>query len=228
MIRLMAIAVAAGWLVLVAGCGSSYHARDMKLRSTFVDPSILEKGTGDQALYHYINKKIDINKYDKILLEPVLVAKDGQLDAETRENYQRLANNAYALMSRELGKDYTLVTSPEPGTMRVSMGILDADPSNPVRNLLSSLTPIGAVVNLVTYSGTGKQSGVGEVSVEMKVVDATTGELMGAAVDRRVGGSNPDSVTDTWSAANASLEWWAKRTRYVLCLARAGLGCEKP
>lgn len=226
--RLTVLAVAAVCLSLLTACSSSYHARDMKLRTTFVDPSILEKGTGDQALYRYINKKIDINKYDKILLEPVLVAKDGQLDAETRENYQRLANNAYVLLSRELGKDYTLVKTPEPGTMRLSMGILDADPSNPVRNMLSSLTPIGMVVNLVTYSDTGKQSGVGEVSMEMKVVDAMTGELMGAVVDRRVGGSNPDAVVDTWSAANAGLEWWAKRTRYFLCLARAGLGCEKP
>ena len=52
--------------------------------------------------------------------------------------------------------------------------------------MLSSLTPVGLVVNLVTYSDTGKQSGVGEVSMEMKVVDAMTGELMGAVVDRRV------------------------------------------
>jgi hypothetical protein len=221
-------AVLAVWLFLLGACGSSYHARDMTLRTTFVNPAILEKGTGDQALYRYMNNKIDILSYDKILLEPVMVTKDGKLDAATRENYQRLANNAYAYLSGELSKDYTLVKSAQPGAMRLSMGILDADPSEPVRNVLASLTPIGMAVNLVTYSGSGKQSGVGEVSMEMKVTDSVTGELMGAAVDRRVGGTNFEGVVDTWADANAGLEWWAKRTRYFLCLARAGKGCQKP
>ena len=66
--KLSLLAIAASCFVLLAGCGASYHARDMKLRTTFVNPSILEKGAGDQALYRYINKKIDINKYDKILV----------------------------------------------------------------------------------------------------------------------------------------------------------------
>jgi hypothetical protein len=222
------LAVAIGCLLLVAGCGGSYHARDMKLRTTFIDPSILEKGTGDQALYRYMNKKADIFEYDKILLDPVLVAKDGVLDAETRENFQRLANNAFVFLSQELGKDYVLVKTPQPGTMRIVMGILDADPSNPVRNLLASVTPIGLAVNLVTYSASGKQSGVGEVSMEMKATDAMTGEILGAVVDRRVGGSNLEGVSNTWADADAGLEWWAKRARYFLCVARAGEGCEKP
>ncbi|MEF2230475.1 MAG: DUF3313 domain-containing protein [Pseudodesulfovibrio sp.] len=219
-------AVTMAWLVLSAGCGSSYHARDMKLQSTLVNPALLQKGTGDQALYRYINKKIDIHQYDKILLDPVVITKDGTLDAEARANYQRLADNAYVFLSRELGKDYKLVKTPGPGCMRVQMGILDADPSQPVRNVLASLTPIGMAVNLVEYSTSGKQSGVGEISVELKVSDAATGELMGAMVDRRVGGEHVSS--DTWADADAGLQWWAKRMRYILCMARSPVGCEKP
>jgi len=223
------LAVAAGCLLMLAGCGSGYHARDMPLRTTLVNPSILERGTGDEALYRYINKSIDVHKYHSILLDPVMITKDGTLDAETRANYQKLADNAYSLLAAELGKDYKLVKTPEAGCMRLQMGILDADPSSPVSNVLSSLTPIGMVVNLVTYSSTGKPSGVGEISMEMKVTDAVSGELLGAAVDRRVGGENPDSVVNTWADANSGLEWWAKRTRFFLCMARTGgVGCEKP
>jgi len=223
------LAAAAGCLLMLVGCGSGYHARDMELRTTLVNPSILEKGTGDEALYRYINKKVDVHKYTKVLLDPVMITKEGKLDAETMANYQKLADNAYSLLAAELGKDYTLVKSPEAGCMRLQLGILDADPSSPVRNVLSSLTPIGMVVNLVTYSSTGKPSGVGEISMEMKVTDAMSGELLGAVADRRVGGENPDSVVDTWADANAGLEWWAKRTRFFLCMARTGgVGCVKP
>jgi len=213
-------------LVLLAGCGSSYHARDMKLQCTLVNPAVLEKGTGDQALYRYINHKVDVLKYNKILLDPVVITKDGTLDAETRANYQRLANNAYVFLSRELGKDYKLVKAAEPDCMRVQMGIMDADPSQPVRNVLASLTPIGMAMNLVEYSTSGKQSGAGEISVELKVTDAQSGELLGAMVDRRVGGEHISS--DTWSDADAGLQWWAKRMRYVLCMGRSPKGCVKP
>ena len=213
-------------MAVLAGCGSSYHARDMKLQSTLVNPALLEKGTGDQALYRYINHKVDVRRYHAILLDPVVITKDGTLDAETRANYQRLADNAYVFLGRELGKDYQLVKTPGPGCMRVQMGIMDADPSQPVRNVLASLTPIGMAVNLVEYSTSGKQSGVGEISVELKVTDAASGELLGAMVDRRVGGEHVSS--DSWSDANAGLEWWAKRMRYILCLARSPEGCVKP
>ncbi|WP_319542590.1 DUF3313 domain-containing protein [uncultured Pseudodesulfovibrio sp.] len=224
---ILLLAVTISFLTLM-GCGASYHAHDMKLRTVLVNPAILQKGTGDEALYRYVNKDVDIHTYGKILLDPVMIAKDGEMDAETRENYQRLADNAYVLFSRELGKDYTLVTKAETGAMRLQMVILDADPSQPVRNVLASLTPIGMAMNLVTYSSTGEQSGVGDISMEMKASDSMTGKLMGAVVDRRVGGEHLESVVNTWSDANAGLEWWAKRTRFFLCMARSPVGCVAP
>jgi hypothetical protein len=220
--------VATGLLLLLAACGSSYHARDMDLDTTLINPSILEKGTGDQALYRYMNKDADVLKYDKILLDPVMVAKDGELDAETRVNYQRLADNAFVLLRRELGKDYALADQPGEGTMRLQMAILEADPSKPMRNILSSVTPVGIAMDMVEYTATGKQSGVGEISMEMKVTDSLSGELLGAVVDRRVGGENMDSVTKPWSGANDGLAWWAKRVRYFLCVARKGVACRNP
>ena len=42
-----------------------------------------------------------MHRYDKMLLDPVMIAKDG-----------KLANNADVLTSREPGKGYTLVRRP--------------------------------------------------------------------------------------------------------------------
>ncbi len=41
------------------------------------------------------------------------------MDAETRENYQKLANNAYAYLTNDLEKDHTIVTTPGPDTLRL-------------------------------------------------------------------------------------------------------------
>ena len=40
--------------------------------------------------------------------------------------------------------------------MRLQLAIVDADSSKPVRNLLSSVSPIGIGLNLLKYGATGK------------------------------------------------------------------------
>lgn len=215
--------------LVLTGCSSSMQARDVEVKKTLlVNPAILSKGSGDQALLRYVNPKADIKQYSKVLIDPVIVEKAGELDAEQLKNYQKLANNAYIYLTRELERDYRVVTSPEPGTMRVQVGIIDADPSKAVRNVLSTVMPIGIGISLVKYGATGKQTGVGEVTGEFKLTDAVTGELLGAAIDRRVGGKDLSGQFDTWHNADAALEYWAKRTRYVLCLGRGGSNCVKP
>jgi hypothetical protein len=215
--------------LLLGGCGASMQARSVDVdKSLLVNPAILEKGTGDQALYRYINKKANIKRYSKIMIDPVLIEKEAELDAQELENYQKLANNAYVYLTRELEQDYRIAQTPEPGTMRIQMAIIDADSSKPVRNVLSSIMPIGIGLSLVQYGATGKPSGVGEITGEIKVTDAMTGELLGAAFDRRVGGKNPEGIVDTWYNADAALKYWAQRVRYVLCTERGGTECVKP
>jgi len=225
------LVMAAGTALLLGGCGASYQARSMEIKegqTLFVNPAILEKGTGDQALYRYANPKADIKKYTKVIIEPVIISKSAELDAGDLENYQKLANNAFVYLNQELSKDYQVVTSPDPQTLRVQMGITDADTSKPVRNFLSSFMPIGMGLSAVRYAATGKQSGVGEISAEFKLTDASTGELLAAAVDRRVGGKAMTGIWDTWYNADEALKYWAQRTRFALCEARGGANCVKP
>ncbi|UFS70648.1 DUF3313 domain-containing protein [Geomonas sp. RF6] len=221
----MLLLVAASALQL-AGCGGSYQARKVDVeRATLVNPSMLQKGEKDQALFRYVNPKADPKKYTKIMIDPVIVTKDGELDAKEMQNYQTLANNAYVYLREELGQDFQIVTQPEPGTMRVQMAISDADSSKPVRNTLSTVMPIGMGLSAVKYAATGKQSGVGEITSEMKITDATTGELLGAALDRRVGGKTLTKLWSSWYNADEALKYWAKRLRFVMCDMRGTGNC---
>ena len=215
--------------LLLGGCGAGMQARSVDVKEALlVNPDILKKGTGDQALYRYVNPKVDIKQYSKAMIDPVLIEKQGELDAKELENYQKLANNAYVYLSKELQQDYQIVQSPEPGAIRVQMAIIDADSSKPVRSVTSSIVPIGIGISLAKYGATGKPSGVGEITSEFKITDAMSGELLGAGLDRRVGGKDFKGVFDSWHHADAALQYWAQRLRYVLCMGRGGSGCVKP
>ena len=89
-------------------------------------------------------------------------------------------------------------------------------------------SPIGIGLSLVKYGATGKPSGVGEITGEIKITDAMTGELLGAALDKRVGGKSPQGIWDTWYNADSALQYWAKRVSYVFCTQRGDKDCVKP
>lgn len=222
------IIVFSAMVALLGGCAGSYQARSVDLKTKLVNPNILTQGTGDQVLYRYVNPKADFKQYTKILLDPVLIMKDGELDKDELENYQKLANNAYVYVANELGKSYTLVQVPVPGTLRIQGAIIDADSSKPVRNTLSTIVPIGMGVSLVKYVATGKQTGVGEITGEVKITDAMSGELLGAGLDRRVGGKDLTNLWSSWNNADEALKFWAKRLGFVLCEQRGGTNCVKP
>jgi hypothetical protein len=222
------LSICIGALIL-GGCAASYQARNVEMKeSVLVNPGILQKGGDDQALYRYVNPNAQFKQYSKLIIDPVMIVKDAELSDSERENYQKLANNAYVYLHKALEVDYQIVAAPEPGTMRLQLAIIDADTSKPVRNLLSSISPIGIGLSLVKYTVTGKQSGVGEITAEMKVTDATTGELLGAALDRRVGGKAAKGIIDTWYNADQALDYWARQTRFNLCNERGGSDCVKP
>ena len=215
--------------LLLGGCGASYQARSVDLKeSVLFNPNILEKGGEGQALYRYRNPDLKVGQYTKVIIDPVMIIKDAELDEKERANYQTLANNAYAYLVQELQQDYQIVSAPEMGAMRIQLAIVDADTSKPVRNVLSSVMPIGIGVSLLKYGATGKQSGVGEITAEIKLTDAMTGTLLGAALDRRVGGKDPKGIIDTWYNADQALLYWAKQVRYVMCTERGGAACVKP
>jgi len=215
--------------LLLGGCAGSYQARSVDLgESPLVNPKILVEGKGDQALYRYQKPNLDIKKYGKVIIDPVMIYKDGELDKDELANYQTLANNAFVYLSNELEKDYKIVKTPEPGTMRIQWAIVDADSSKSVRNTLSTFMPIGLGVSVVRLAATGKQTAVGEITTQIKFTDATSGELLGAALDRRVGGKTVTKLWSDWYNADEALKYWAKKINFTMCETRNGDKCIKP
>lgn len=214
--------------LLLGACAETKRARSVEPTGFFVDHSMLQEGEKDETLLRYVNPRADIGGYTKIMLDPTLIQKpDGASEAQLAD-LQKLATNFYYHMSKELGKDYRIVKSPEPGAIRIQAAITGARKSFVVGDTLSSVVPVGIGVSLAKDFITGKPMAVGETSMEVKATDAQTGELLGAAIDRRVGGKSFKGKFDSWSHANASVEYWAKRFRHFLCMERGGIECEMP
>ncbi len=217
--------------VFLAGCAPSLQARkvdeDVLHRSVLFNPDILVKGGEGQALYRYQRPNVDWKKYTKLIVDPVIVYEAAELNADTRDNYQKLANNAYAYFTKDLEQEFTLVTVPGPDTLRIQFAIVSAAKSSTVYNLLTTIVPVGMAVSAVQYGVTGKPAGVGEVTGEMRLTDSQTGEMLGAAIDKRVGGKQLRGVFDSWQDADSALQFWAKLTRWRLCEVRNPGTCAK-
>ena len=215
---------------LLAGCGATMQARSMDVPSdTFlVDSKALVKGDPklDQPLYRYQNPAVDLKKYSKFIIAPVIIYKEGEMDAATLANNQTLANNFYAYLTQEIGKDWPIVTTPEPGTIRIQTAIVNVDKTKVVRNVLTTVVPVGIVISAGQYVATGKPSSTGSITGEARLTDAMTGELLAMGADKQVGGKSFGSMTDSWYSADEGMKHWARMARHGMCVQIKGPGKE--
>lgn len=217
-------------LAICSGCASSKRAKSVEY-SGFLGDEVyarLQKGKDDQALLVYRNEEVDPTKYSKIMIDSVSFYTPGNASPEELADLKHLSNNFYQYLKEELEKDTPIVTISEPGTVRYQVAITSAEGSNHLLEMMSFIPPYGLGLSLGKNFITGKPTGVGDISMEIKATDAQTGELLGAAVDRRVGEKNLSGIGDTWDDADDAMRFWAKRLRYVNCMNAGKTNCVKP
>ena len=218
-------------VLLFSACASTKQAKEVETRSGFLgDYSALSKGKEGEALLVYKNPNANIAKYSKILLTHVKIwtGKKSKLRKIPKKDLQDLANFFYSELHKNLSKDYQMVIKSHPGTLKVEVAITDADSSNATMNTISTIVPQALLFSSLKSVATGKAGFVGEATVEGRITDAQTGEILFAAIDRRVGGKEIDGMTDSWDDVKKAFTYWAKKLAYRLCQERGGSNCVKP
>ena len=204
--------------LLLSGCASTYQKRSVTGSGFLKDYSQLKDRGGDTMMLSYIDPKANFRVYSKIMLDPVRAyasSKDSSMATMSKEDQQRLLNYFDAALRENLKKDFTLVSQPGPGVMRVRVAITEAKGSLVVLDTVSSVVPIGLALSSVKAIATSKHLSVGEIGAEGEGLDSVTGKRLFAAVDARVGRKYTGKFDkfSKWHTAEDAIDFWAEQLR---------------
>jgi hypothetical protein len=226
--QMITLTLLAGSLaVLTTGCQTTRQARSVEESGFLADYSQLQAGTGDQAKLLYIAPNVPWFKYTTVYIAPVQLWKSNDTNSPlgelSQQNQKLLVDSLYFALRDQLQQTYTVVDRPGPNTLIVRTAITMAKKSAPVRNLVSTVMPIGLGLSILKSIAVGKGIGVGEVQAEMELLDGATHQRLAAAVDRRVGTKALRSKFDgSWGDVERAFEFWAERLETRLIELRAG------
>ena len=181
--------------------------------SGFLGPDYakLTPGGKDEASLRYINPTAQWTQYKKVLVMPVSFWGNEATKIPLADQ-QTLSNFLYASLREQLGKKFQLADQPGPGVIVLQVALTDAEAATPVLRSVSMLIPQARVLGTLKYLATGTYPFVGGAQAEAKLSDGATGQLLGAVVDKRVGGGNIKTAAQwQWGdAENAMTEWATK------------------
>lgn len=204
-------------LALTIGCGATRRADPGEGKGFLDDYSKLEKGQAGEANLRWINPKADFTRYDKVIIDPVTFWRGSDAKAGlSAEQRQALANYFHATAHKEVSKYFSVVQHPKDGAMRFTAAITRLGDRNVTMDTVSTYIPQMRLVAEAKGLFTGKPAFVGEAVLEGRLTDAWSGDLLAAAMDRRVGGKSFKGMDD-WADVRAAIDAWAVKFSSNMC-----------
>jgi hypothetical protein len=165
-------------------------------------------GSDQQAMLRYVNPNVNWSSYNKIMIAPVTywAADDSKVSAADQ---QALCNYMYTVLEKDLGKNFTIVDQPGPGVIKLSAALTDATSAVPVLRSVSVIVPQARALSVIKMAATGTYAFVGSAQGALKLNDSVSGELLAAAVDKRVGGASVKNIAVfQWGDAENAMNYW--------------------
>jgi len=205
-------------MMTLSGCATTEQARSVEPSGFLGDYSQLKPGEKNEALLYWIDPAVDFKTYGKIVIDPVTIWRSensniGDLPPEEQKNLQHYL---YQAVKEALAKDYTIVETPETGTMRIRLALTEAAGSTVAGDIITTYLPPAILINAVKRLSTGTSAFVGKAAVELEIVDIVTNKRLAAAVDKRSGGKNYEGSLSTWADVEQACDYWAERLRLRL------------
>jgi hypothetical protein len=224
----MGEAVAALALAIALGACTTTQAAKPELphgTCAYLAPNIcseLTPGAAGQASLRYIAPNVTWSQYTMVMISPVTVWGGAKNDIGAADA-QYLANYLYQAMVKQVGAKFKLVDEPGPGVLKLQIAITSAEAAVPVLRTVSMLVPQARVLSTLKYVATGSYPFVGGAQGEAEVTDSVTGQVLAAAVDRRIGGGSLGTAAQ-WQLGDAEnvMDNWATLTATRLADFRAG------
>ena len=170
-LKLKGLVVAFSFL-LCFGCGPKIG------QSGFLeDYDNLKESQANQTMLSYVSPDFERGKYKKFMIDDIVTkfseeAKGNKIDQEKLDELTAFFKSE---IINKVSEDYTIVEEPGDDVAQIQIAITEILPGR----LFSNIFPVSVAVN--TATGRGK----GGASLEMRVVDSMTNELLGQAMDNR-------------------------------------------
>lgn len=218
--------LAAVALIAVAGCSTTQRVKVKEPgQCVFLRPIVCQKlapGGGKLADMRYVNPGVQWSRYDKVMVMPISFW-GGDKDKLPASDRQALADYFHATLVAHLGQKFEVVEQPSPGAMKLQIAITDASAATPVLRTISMVVPQARALNTLKYLATGTYSFVGSTQGEAELSDSTTGQVLAAVMDRRVGGGSIETAAQwKWGDARNAMDAWAKQLTDRLAAWTAG------
>jgi hypothetical protein len=215
---------------LAVACATTQQVRHVHEAGALLeDPSVLRAGTGSEPKLYYVDSTADWSGYDKLIVDPVMIwkSKDSGIKV-SQQDAQHIANQFQGFLTDELSKDFEIVSHPGPGTLRLTVMLVDLHKTRVVLNVVSTIMIPSRVATSLQGLVTGKPAFTGEVGMAFKCVDSSTNGLLSAGVTERAGTKHIGNAWKTWQDVDDGLHFWSEQFRYDLCENRGGQDCEPP
>ena len=219
------------FMFVITGCQTSQPVAHVEPSGFLGDYSKLQPGPPGGPALLYRNPNADLKKYNKFMIDPVTIwyTDDNSLKDVPKQDLEQAALLLQVKIIQALkAEGFTRVQNPGPSVMRIRAAITEAQKSNVILDVFSTITPQGMILSRGKKLATGTNAFVGKAGMEGELVDSETGERLGAMVDRRGGGKTLEGSLNSWDDVEKSIEFWAERFGYRICLARGGKYCVSP
>lgn len=166
----------------------------------------------DKAGLRYVNPAAKWTLYNKVMIDPVTFW-GGDMSGIPATDQQTLVNYFNQQLHEELGKKFQIVNQAGPGVMKLQAAMTDAETATPVLRSVSMIIPQAHMLSNLKYLATGTFPFVGGAQAEFRITDAVTGEVLGEAVDKRIGGGSfTTGFQWQWGDAENAIDKWCEMT----------------
>ena len=171
----------------------------------------LTPGSSGQFDLRYVNPNAQWSQYSKVLISPVTFWA-GDNTTLSAADQQLLTNYLFSALQQQLSQKFQVVNEPGPGVMTVQVALDDASSATPGLRSISLVEPHARALATLKYLSTGTYPFVGSAQAEGKAIDSVTGQVLAAAVSKRVGGGSVQAADQwQWGDAENALTYWAQK-----------------
>jgi len=223
-------------LFILNGCATTKQAKKVE-RSGFLSPeiySMMEDGNEKEleATKRYLAENVAWQTYNKIMLDPIVYF-GGQRDEGkgiSQEDKQRILDYFFSKLHKAIEESPYLEHASQPGpeTLRMQMAVVDLGESHVTMGAISTYIPQVSLITSIATIAKDKPAFVGEMGIEFKFTDSSTGKLLVAGIDKRYGGKKLGKGTDSWADVFNIIDYYAKLLEFRICSLQERESCERP